>query len=81
MIEIKGCPFCGEKSEIWLTSQGHDCCGKYTAQYTIKCHKCGISITRESRFALKYGAVVFEANGYDECIKMWNRRIDNAAGN
>lgn len=77
MIKLKPCPFCGEKPEIWQSSTGHNNYGQYTAQYTIKCYKCGISITRESQFALRDGAVVFKANGYVECINVWNRRENN----
>lgn len=77
MTEIKGCPFCGAKPEIWQSSSGHNNRGQYTANFTIKCNKCNISITRESRFALEAGSAVFEANGYVECINAWNRRADN----
>ena len=80
MIELKPCPLCGAKPEIWLSGTGHNNHGQYTARYTINCRTCSIGFSYESLFVLRGGSVVFKENGYDECIKAWNRRVDNGNG-
>lgn len=77
MSKLLGCPFCGKKPEMSQREDGCNDLGQYIAYHTISCNRCGIYITKISRFFLVEGSVVFKVNGYEECIEVWNRRADN----
>lgn len=77
--EIKLCPFCGGEAEIRKYGFGHGGNGEFKASYQVGCNKCKIYFKFESIFKLENGQPEFIINGYDECIKAWNRRVGNGS--
>lgn len=81
MAELKPCPFCGGKAKIYdyaprEYSNSSKLAVDFAVSHTIKCDNCGIGFTHESQFGLINGQIVFVENGYEECIKTWNRRAE-----
>ncbi len=79
MTELKPCPFCGEKAYIKEYANGHKNKGntrEFVANYEVGCKSCGIHFNYESRFVLENGQPKFSQNGYDKCVEVWNRRVN-----
>ena len=75
MQELKPCPFCDGEAYIKRINYGHTGCGKFVETYAIGCAACKINFTRDSEFTMECGAYpTFHKNGYEECVKAWNRR-------
>lgn len=74
---LKPCPFCGNEASIREYSCGHSGNGEFIAGYNVGCKDCKIKFVYESRFRLANGQPIFSVNGYDECVKAWNRRVND----
>lgn len=62
-IELKPCPFCGEKDDIDF---GLFCTGTMRGFDYVQCQNCGAEIQE-----------VHNPNDYISAATLWNRRADN----
>lgn len=71
-IELKPCPFCGGDGYITLVSKT---AGAYLgATFEVGCRKCKFSFKEESIWNIVNGQIVTTQNGYNACVRRWNRR-------
>ena len=75
-IKLKLCPFCGKMVEYQDYAQGYSQ-GKFYVSHKIECKICGIVLTEQSRFNLSHGKLIFERNGFEIIMNLWNRRADH----
>lgn len=81
MDELKRCPFCGGKAILRNTEQDYagDILIKVKNAYVVGCENCNI-FTRTFKSCIwqgEDGKVHVDANGAEEAINAWNRRVDS----
>lgn len=72
--DIKPCPFCGSKENLYITSEDtfKELFERYDgATLSIECKKCGLAL-----YEHKYSGDEYEIKS-DILIKKWNRRAKN----
>lgn len=72
---IKPCPFCGSKPVVNETSTTH-LPDRYLVGYQIECPKCHVYFGSCTEIRVEKGSPIVDKNGYQECIDMWNRRVN-----
>ena len=73
-IELKSCPFCGNKVDIREISNGRGRFRFYVG-YQIECDNCGIQFKDESTIIVEDGVPKIENDGYTKLIRRWNTRV------
>ena len=72
--KLKPCPFCGKPASFREYANGHKGGGEFTAFYEVGCKSCDVFIRRMSKFTLQNGYPLFEVNGFEEAVNLWNTR-------
>lgn len=67
MTELKPCPFCGPKAFIIPTTKCDPQAGKHCWTAELRCHECGLNISRTA---------ATEKEALDQVIKAWNTRAE-----
>ncbi len=74
MIELKPCPFCGEKASVEKMSAALTG-SAFVQNYRLGCKKCQITFWGNIEFALDYnGELIIYKNGLKDAAEKWNRR-------
>ena len=78
-MELKPCPFCGERPELVCNSTEHERY-KMSASFYLLCPKCGVRtkcydpiIELDGR----NGDVSIKQDGAKKAVEAWNRRVNN----
>lgn len=73
-VELKPCPFCGEKPYIKAVTTGHTSTA-YTMRAELGCKKCNYSMKGENVFEVDvFMNVNMCSNGIGHMVNAWNRR-------
>lgn len=70
---ILPCPFCGLPAEC-RESGSKVTRDSFSVTHSIGCFTCGVMFTRQSTFKLNTGSIVYEKNGFQDALELWNRR-------
>ena len=76
MAELKPCPFCGMKAEIFTISIGSNS-AEFLATFAVRCPNCKVGFKYDAKFCLKDGKPVVMKDGYQQCVNDWNRRAED----
>lgn len=74
-VEIKPCPFCGQKAYIIRKSHGisHE---NFCFSAEVGCEDCKFNMTGENLFAVdEFMNINVVKDGIGEMIEQWNRRV------
>lgn len=79
MTELKPCPFCGGKGEIYIVDYDGD---KSTRKwwFNIRCGKCLLKQSKVYRLDVRFsknGDIKTLTDERNKAINDWNRRINN----
>lgn len=82
MVDLKPCPFCGNKPEIKCTSSGIQSgeVNGFYRQYKLWCPNCGCNTGRVSCVSFDYSphtGLRADESKLNEAIKAWNRREED----
>lgn len=67
MTELKPCPCCGPKAFIIPTTKCDPQAGKHCWTAELRCHECGLNISRTA---------ATEKEALDQVIEAWNTRAE-----
>ena len=74
--ELKPCPFCGRKANIYITGKGIQS-DAFTVDYEVGCGECRIRFKGTTYILMHGEEPMVSVDGYKECIELWNRRADH----
>ena len=76
MEELKPCPFCGDRPEMFCADIMPRKDTEIIANWTVRCNRCGIEKKATSFYRITFDeALDICLDGRKNAIEAWNRRV------